>query len=265
MEIKSIGQNDTQNKTFLTVLADGNFHQKVQQGTAGAVERTIEKDDLTQETVYELLHKSVTGVITNAYIEDGQFGKNLKIEIDNDGIISLNMKSQYAESLLRRLPNINVSEPVSLSPYNFSKDSKKFKGISVSQNGEKLQDHYFNAEKKSVANGLPEKDADEEWDEYFTGVRKFLTQEFKRISEKNGWGATMVGKRQTGGQQVNVFGFGRLNGKAVGLGETGSSGKTAEHGSCAECLVAEQALLFRSGSPLYKGPPTVVVNQRSSR
>ena len=189
MEIKSLGQNDTQNKTFLTVLADGNFHQKVPQGTEGAKERIIEKDDLTQETVYELLHKSVTGVITNAYIEDGQFGKNLKIEIDNDGIISLNMKSQYTESFLRRLPAIDLKQPVTLAPYNFSKDNKKYKGITVSQGGEKLQDYYYDAATKKVANGLPEKDADEEWDEYFTGVRKFLTQEFKKISDKNGWGA----------------------------------------------------------------------------
>lgn len=198
MEIKSQGQNDTQNKKFLTVLADGKFHQKVPSGTAGAVERVIEKDDLTQEVVTELIHDSVSGLITNAYIEDGQFGKNLKIEIDGDGVISLNMKSQYAESFLRRLPNITISGKVSLSPYNFTnKEGKKYKGITITQNEEKLQDHYYDAANKKVANGMPEKDSEEEWDEYFTGVRKFLTQEFKKISEKNGWGKVELPETST--------------------------------------------------------------------
>ncbi len=203
MELKTNTQSA--DKTFLTILSDGKFHQRVDENTEGAVAREYEKDvndakgkkiGTEKVTVHDLVFSEATGMITNMYFLKGQFGENLIVEIDNDGAISFNGSQSYGEQLLRKLPNIDLSKPVTLAPYNFAKNGKSNKGVTVIQDGEKLQDYYFDYENKVGQNGLPEFDGDakdsNDWKLYFLQVNKFLKKQVQPIFEANGFKAPEV-------------------------------------------------------------------------
>ena len=200
MELKKNTTNGS-DKTFLTILS-GKFHQRVEEGTEGAVERKYKRDlkddkgKVTGEeevTVHELIFTEASGMITNMYFQKGNYGRNLIVEIDNDGTISFNASQSYGEQLLRKLPNIDLSKPVSISPYNFTKNGKSNKGVTVIQDGEKLQDYYFDYEAKKSINGLPEpkvkSDGTVNWTIYFETVREFLEEQVQPIFEANGFKA----------------------------------------------------------------------------
>lgn len=201
MELKQQNTNSS-DKTFLTILSDGKLHQRVDSDTPGAVERKYERDikddkgKITGEeevTVHELVHTSATGMITNMYFQKGQFGENLIVEIDNDGAISFSGNQSYGEQLLRKLPNIDLSKPVTISPYNFTKNGKSNKGVTITQDEVKLQDYYFDYDKKESQNGLPEFDGDKDdsndWKLYFLQVNKFLKKQAQPIFEANNFKA----------------------------------------------------------------------------
>lgn len=201
MELKT-NQSNSSDKTFLTILSDGKLHQRVEADTTGAVERTYKRDikddkgKITGEedvTVHELIHTSATGLITNMYFQKGNYGENLIVEIDNDGAISFNSNQSYGEQLLRKLPNIDLSKPVTISPYNFTKNGKSNKGVTILQDEVKLQDYYFDYDKKVSQNGLPEFDGDKDdsndWKLYFLQVNKFLKKQSQPIFEVNGFKA----------------------------------------------------------------------------
>lgn len=202
MELKNTQTNSSDNKTFLTILSDGKLHQRVEEGTPGAVEREYKRDvkdekgKVTGEEtvkVHELVHTAATGMITNMYFQKGQFGENLIVEIDDDGAISFTGSQSYGEQLLRKLPNIDLSKPVTISPYNFTKNGKSNKGVTITQDEVKLQDYYFDYDKKVSQNGLPEFDGDKDdsndWKLYFLQVNKFLKKQAQPIFEANNFKA----------------------------------------------------------------------------
>lgn len=201
MELKNRESNSS-DKTFLTILSDGKLHQRVDADTPGAVERTYKRDikddkgKVTGEedvTVHELVHTAATGIITNMYFQKGNYGENLIVEIDNDGAISFNASQSYGEQFLRKLPNIDLAKPVTISPYNFTKNGKPNKGVTITQDEIKLQDYYYDYDKKVSQNGLPEFDGDKDdsndWKLYFLQVNKFLKKQTQPIFETNNFKA----------------------------------------------------------------------------
>ena len=96
------------NKKYLSVLADGKFHQTVPEGTEGAVTRKYKDKDDVEQTKIELVFNEVSGIITKISFEDGQYGKNLQLEIDSDGIVSLNTASNFGEDMMK----IEISDSV---------------------------------------------------------------------------------------------------------------------------------------------------------
>jgi len=187
-------------KMFLTILAtDGKFHQKVEEGTEGAVKREI-KDKTTNEVVdtkFELLHDSVKGIITEVTIIEGKYGKNLQITIDTE-VISLGVKTNFGEDMLKKLPSIDLSKEVTLTPYSFipKGETERKKGITVYQGGVKIGTAYFDIETKKTLKGCPEpvdndgvplprkgeKGYDStDWETYFNIVRKFMEKEIVKL------------------------------------------------------------------------------------
>lgn len=177
-------------KTFLTILADGKFHQQVEEGTEGAVKREI-KDKFTNEvtdTKFELLHDSVKGIITEVSIQEGEYGKNLQITIDTE-IVSLGTKSSFGEDMLKKLPSIDLSKEVTLTPYSFlpKGEENKKKGVTVYQDGVKVGSYYYDAENKVSINGCPEPENDgkgfdsDDWANHFNIVRKFMIKEIEKL------------------------------------------------------------------------------------
>jgi len=182
--------NKQSDKVFLTVLADGKFHQQVEEGREGAIKREI-KDKETSEvtdTKFELLHDSVKGIISEVTLVEGEYGKNLQITIDTE-VISLGTKSSFGEDMLKKLPSIDLSKEVTLTPYSFlpkGEDTKK-KGITVYQDGVKVGSYYYDAEKKESINGCPEPENggkgfdSDDWSAHFNTVRKFMEKEIAKL------------------------------------------------------------------------------------
>jgi hypothetical protein len=191
MELNKSNQSD---KKFITVLADGKFHQTVAEGTEGAVVRVFEDSEGVEQSKTELVFDEVVGVITEIAFEEGKFGKSIQLTIDNEGIVSFSTQSSFGEDLMKKLPNIKLDESVRLVPYSFvpkGEESKK-KGITVYQDGLKVGSYYWLVDEndktkgKSV-NGIPEVEGDsskfdsDDWKMHFMKVRKFLIKEIEKL------------------------------------------------------------------------------------
>ena len=182
-------------KKYVTVLADGKFHQNVPEGTEGAVIRTYEDKDGVEQKKTELVFDSVDGVITKLSFEDGDYGKSLNIELDGDGVISLATSSNFGEDFMKKLPNIDLSKSVNIAPFAFEDDKKKMrKGVSITQDGNKIESAYYNKDTKEAVGGIPEikedttKWSSDDWKMHFMTVRKFLIGEVEKIITKAGFG-----------------------------------------------------------------------------
>lgn len=175
--------------------SDGTLRLSVPEGTEGAVKRDYETSDGKKGTKWELIFKSLCGRITNMQIFEGDYGKNLLVTLSYEGgsdTISFNTTTPFGEDFMKKLPNINLDEFVTIAPYSFTDDAGKTrKGVTVTQGDTKLQNYFSEMKekdgKKSYKNlyGYPmptgkEEDKDD-WKIYFTQCRKFLV---KNVEEK---------------------------------------------------------------------------------
>lgn len=183
-----VENNKKGDKTFLTILADGKFHEQVEEGREGAVAREYEDENDEKKIKYELVHDSVKGIITAVSVVEGFKGlKNLNIEIDSE-IISTGVKGQYGEDLLKKLPALDFSKEVTLTPYSFipKGESTVKKGLTVYQDGIKVESFYWDKETKTEKNGVPTAgdssafDSDD-WTNHFNVVRKFMIKEIEKL------------------------------------------------------------------------------------
>lgn len=187
MEVKT----HEDSKKYLSVLADGKFHQTVPEGTEGAVVRTYKDKDDVDQTKTELVYNEVSGKITKLAFEEGNFGENLQIEIDGDGVVSLGTASSFGEDIMKKLPAIDLSKPVKLVPYAFEDGGKSRKGVTVYQDEKKVESHYYDKDAKKSINGIPEPEGDvstfksDDWKLHFMLVRKFLVKEVNTIIANN--------------------------------------------------------------------------------
>jgi hypothetical protein len=183
--------------TYINILSsDGTFRQTVTEGTPGAVRRDWETKDGAKGTKYELVYGSLDGVITGISFYDGDFGKNLILEMtdgDDKYVVSMATGMPFFEDFAKKLPNIDKTKPVSLAPYAFEDDKGKTrKGVTVTQDGKKLQNYYYDFSGKENINGFPvpqfKKDkktgehkpfSTEEWKIYFAQCRVFLIEQIE--------------------------------------------------------------------------------------
>ena len=118
------GRTSAQETTpIMNILgSDGTLRLSVPEGTEGAVKREYETSDGKKGTKFELLFKSLCGKITNMQMFDGDYGKNLLVTLSYDGgadTISFNTTSPFGEDFMKKLPNINLDEFVTIGiPYS---------------------------------------------------------------------------------------------------------------------------------------------------
>lgn len=181
------GVNEGVGKKFLTILADGKFHQTVPEGTEGSVVRTYEDREGVEKSKTEIVTDFVSGKITKMSFETGDFGTNLNIELDGDGVVSAGTSSSFGEDIMKKIPKIDLSKEVKIVPYSFEDNGKNLKGVTIYQDGEKVYSHYFDPETKKSINGIPEPEGDtkkfssDDWKVYFITVRKFLIKEVEKV------------------------------------------------------------------------------------
>lgn len=179
----SSNQTEGEKKAYVTILAsDGTFRLVVPEGTPNSITREYELKDGTKGSKNELVFQKMTGIIQDVSIFDGDFGKLLQLDIEVNGkvlTLSISTEQNYGEDLMKKLPNIKLDQVVELSPYSFvDEKGKPRKGMSVVQNGEKIQNFFFDPKTKLNINGYPTPDKGtkdtSDWKIYFLQARKFL-------------------------------------------------------------------------------------------
>ena len=186
-----MGVHTTETKTYFQVGANGDIRLTVPEGTAGAVRREYE-DRETKELKhkFELIYSFIDGMVGDITIMQGKFGDNLIIPLKDvvSGetlYLALGVTSSYGEDFLKKMPSIDHSKPVVITPFSFTSDKGRLiKGVDVKQNGEKVK-NFFRGKKEGSdteenINGLPNPEGDtkgyskDDWKIYFLTVRKFL-------------------------------------------------------------------------------------------
>ena len=191
----ALKNNSNNNVIYINVLSsDGTFRRAVPEGTAGAVKREYESRDGKKGTKWELIYNEVSGIISDIQFYKGDYGKNLIITFQ-DGeelpvTLSLNTNQNYAEDVMKKLPNIDFALPVVMKPYSFEDDNKKVrKGMTIWQSGKKIADYFYDTETKTQKNGAPSPEfkidpktkqrkpfGSAEWKVYFTSLSIFLVE-----------------------------------------------------------------------------------------
>lgn len=188
--------NTREEKIYATVLSDGKIHVSVPEGTEGSVVREYETSDGKSGSKTEMIYTELVGTITKVDFFEGDFGKSLLLTVA-DGetkpvVLSLSTSSNFGEDMMKKLPAIDMDQPVIIAPYSFDDEKgKKKRGVTVTQDGTKLTNFFFDSEAKKNLHGYPEIPkakgkkviSKDEWKIYFAQARVFLCD---YIAEKFG-------------------------------------------------------------------------------
>lgn len=179
---------------YISIKADGLFHEKVTKDTDGAVYREYEVKDkegkVTKGEKWELLYKNIRGVtIKDIAFEDSDFGENILVTFtdgESDITLSENTSGNYGTDIMKKLPNLTFSENMVVQPYSFEDDSgKDRRGVTFWQNGDKVPSYFWDSEKEESAHGFPLPEGDkskfdkDDWKVFYIGVKKFLVNHTK--------------------------------------------------------------------------------------
>lgn len=174
---------------FISILADGKFHETVAKETEGAVEREYETSSGEKGTKWELVYPEIRGFIRKVDFWTGDFGDMVQLTFGDPGeeqiTISQSVAGNFGEDILKKLPSISPEKEVWIRPYAFKDETsgKDKRGVTFYQNGDKVPDFFWDGKKKT--NGFPEPEGDtaeygtDDWKIYFLQARKFLVKYVK--------------------------------------------------------------------------------------
>jgi len=183
-------KNTKQDNNYLSILADGTLRMTVPEFTEGAVRRDYETSDGKTGTKHELVFTEVSGMITGLAFHEGEYGKSLNITIEDGDekpvVLQVQTASNYGEDLMKKLPAVDMKQPVRLVPYSFvdKETSKNKKGVTVYQGETKIANFFQEGTGKEskMLHGYPEIPAGhgkkaptkDDWKLYFMNCRIFL-------------------------------------------------------------------------------------------
>lgn len=192
-------------KKYLTV-AYGKLRIKAEPNEAGAVKREFEG-----RSSWAFEYSAIEGVITSIYYKESkEFGNSYEVTI-NDGEelynISLREDSRYCQDFLCKLPNLNFSQPLKITPYSMEVENNKIiHGISIRQDNVKIQNAFVEYDKdhdnkRIYKLGYPEPKSlnlsDKEYKIYLIEIQLFLSDYVKNkiIPELKSMYVTEVDKK----------------------------------------------------------------------
>lgn len=156
-------QENKSDKVYYTVF-DQKFRTKVREGTPEAIERINKKG----VRVFEREVSALFGVVEDIFLEDSDFGKQVKIVLDKNEegknpVIGFGVESKNGRDILKILPGVNFAKEVRILPYRFTPEgeSEERSGISIAQADEdgkftvKVQNYFVDPVTKGPANGFP--------------------------------------------------------------------------------------------------------------
>lgn len=145
----------TINKNYLQLeFGSGNFFQ-----WSGSEKQGFEKHVSTKgkESYRKYFKDGITGVLESVNVRETDFGEQLSMTVkDGEEIYYLpvnifdqqkHVDNNYAESLIKLLPQLNKGSQVTVRGYNFKPEDSQYSkiGISITQDGEKLKSKITNA------------------------------------------------------------------------------------------------------------------------
>ena len=189
-------KNTTNEDKYINILgSDATFRLVVSEDTEGAVRRDwTSKDGSQSGTKYELIYNEISGVISDIKFYDGKFGKNILLTFtDNSSeplVLSIGTATPFGEDVMKKLPNINIKQEVTLKPYKefTSNEGKKIRaGVTVYQNGIKIENFYYDKETGKNLYGFPnvvlkkgKVMSSDDWKLYFLNCRVFLIDDITK-------------------------------------------------------------------------------------
>lgn len=140
-----------QSGKFFTIL-NGKFCQRVPDGTIGAVQRKNKLDKL----VSEIFHDTFTGKLVGVKTQDGgAYGKNWIFSFEDNAEVyhlQLSYSNSFAVSILKMLPNIDLTKEMTVTPSVKEVDGKNQSSLFINQGGKAIKHAYT----KDAPNGLPQ-------------------------------------------------------------------------------------------------------------
>lgn len=114
----------------------GQFTRRVSENHKGATPRVLEQGPNTGKTIYEVFVDTITGQIVEIKVREGDYGKSFQILIDvtedehTPEFFAVDFRfNSTGKSLLKKLPNIDLSKDVALVGYAI--DGTNSKGEAV--------------------------------------------------------------------------------------------------------------------------------------
>ena len=146
-----MGLENSNSAQFLSI-GNGKIIRRVAAPTATSKERTAKNGKLVHEESYDKITGTITGIVVRVHDE---YGKFWTITLD-DGAdqykLDFKYSSGYASAFLKTLPNVDLSQPVTLIPKMTIEGEKKKTSLFINQHGQALK-WYFT---KDHRHDLPE-------------------------------------------------------------------------------------------------------------
>ena len=131
-----------------------------------------------------------TGKIQQISFKETDYGEVCNIDL-GDAILTLNTSSRYFTDFACKIFNADISQEITFHPYDMEVEGgKKRQGISLQQNGVKLQNFFYGKSGTAdvVLHGFPivdevkkEKLKKNYWKTYFAEVEAFLIEKLQEL------------------------------------------------------------------------------------
>jgi len=128
-------QNQSQggSKVFLSI-SNGKLVRSFKEKVEGSVSRV----NKAGREVHEMFYDSLEGIIKSVDTKDGDYGKFLVVNVESNGVnyqLEMNYSSGYSASFLKTLPNVKLSDRVTITPKLTIEGDKKKSVIFLNQGG----------------------------------------------------------------------------------------------------------------------------------
>lgn len=171
-----LSNSNSERKVFVNII-NGKLTTKSNKDNPLAVSR----ENKNKETVWEVYHDKLTGVIVNMEVNKNDFGKQLEIEIDDVGeryLLTIPVESKYFDSFCSKIGNAKQGEEITIAPYSFQPKDRdnKMTGINLYQNGVKLEYYFSKENPKGKPFPAQDKLDEDDWKMFKLQERKFYCE-----------------------------------------------------------------------------------------
>jgi hypothetical protein len=143
-------QSQGGSKVFLSI-SNGKLVRSYKEKVEGSVSRV----NKAGREVHEMFYDSLEGIIKSVDTKDGDYGKFLVVNVESNGVnyqLEMNYSSGYSASFLKTLPNVKLSDIVTITP-KLTIDGDKKKSVIFLNQGRVGIKWFFT---KDNPNGMPD-------------------------------------------------------------------------------------------------------------